>query len=66
MSYAIEINNLCVQYNKAFVLSNINLTVTENDFLAIIGPNGGGKSTLVKPILGIIKPQYGEIKIFGQ
>jgi len=66
MSLAIEINDLCVQYDNTNVLSNINLSVEENDFLAIIGPNGGGKSTLIKTILGIIKPQCGIIKIFGQ
>ena len=54
MNYVVEINNLSVQYNNISVLSNINLSVAENDFLAIIGPNGG-KSTLIKTILGIIK-----------
>jgi zinc transport system ATP-binding protein len=66
MNYVVEINNLSVQYNNISVLSNINLSVAENDFLAIIGPNGGGKSTLIKTILGIIKPQLGTIRIFGQ
>lgn len=66
MSLAIEINDLCVQYDNTNVLSNINLSVEENDFLAVIGPNGGGKSTLVKTILGIIKPKCGIIEIFGQ
>lgn len=66
MSYAVEINNLSVQYNNIPALSNISLSVAENDFLAIIGPNGGGKSTLIKTVLGIIKPQCGTIKIFGQ
>jgi len=66
MNYAIEINNLYVQYNNIPALLNINLSAAENDFLAVIGPNGGGKSTLIKAILGIIKPQCGTIKIFGQ
>jgi len=66
MNYAIEIKNLTVYYNKTCALSDINLAVAEKDFLAIIGPNGGGKSTLVKSVLGIVKPQRGEIKIFGQ
>jgi len=43
-------------------LENINLTIHDNDFLAIIGPNGGGKSTLLKLILGILKSIKGEIK----
>ncbi|MDD4569175.1 MAG: ATP-binding cassette domain-containing protein, partial [Tepidanaerobacteraceae bacterium] len=66
MNFAININNLSVQYNNMYVLSNINLDIVENDFLAVIGPNGGGKSTLVKTILGIVKSYYGTIKIFGQ
>jgi zinc transport system ATP-binding protein len=66
MDLAVDINNISVVYNKAYVLSNIKLAVAENDFLAVIGPNGGGKSTLIKTILGIIKPQYGQIKVFGQ
>ena len=43
----IEIQNLTFAYNKQIILENINLTVYKNDFLAIIGPNGGGKSTLL-------------------
>jgi len=66
MNYAIEIKNLTVYYNKTCALSDINLTVAEKDFLAIIGPNGGGKSTLVKSVLGIVRPQHGEIRIFGR
>ncbi len=66
MNYAVEINNLNVQYNNIPALLDINLSVAENDFLAVIGPNGGGKSTLIKAILGIIEPQCGTIKIFGQ
>lgn len=66
MNYAVEIKNLSVQYNNIPALSNINLSVEENDFLAIIGPNGGGKSTLIKTILGIIKPQCGTIKVLGE
>lgn len=59
----IEINNLSFGYTKENTLENINLTVNEKDFLAIIGPNGGGKSTLLKLMLGLHKPNSGEIKI---
>jgi len=57
----IEVKNLSFFYNKSKVLENINLDVTHNDFLAIIGPNGGGKSTLLKLILGLLKPKTGVI-----
>lgn len=58
----LNIKELSYKYTKTKVLENINLTVEDNDFLAIIGPNGGGKSTLLKLILGLIKPQDGIIE----
>ncbi|MDD2698867.1 MAG: ABC transporter ATP-binding protein [Arcobacteraceae bacterium] len=61
----VEIKNVSFSYDKQKVLENINLTVYEKDFLAIIGPNGGGKSTLLKLILGINNLQNGEIKIYN-
>lgn len=61
----IEIESLSFSYGKDEVLENINLQVHEKDFLAIIGPNGGGKSTLLKIILSIYKNYSGEIKILG-
>ena len=63
---AINIKNLTCFYDEQKVLEDINLDVKERDFLAIIGPNGGGKSTLLKSILGIITPKKGSIKIFGK
>ena len=62
---AIEVKNLSFSYDQK-VLEDINLEVKEGDFTVIIGPNGGGKSTLLKLILGILKPQKGEIKVFGR
>jgi zinc transport system ATP-binding protein len=62
----IEIKNLSFSYNKQKILEGINLNVEERDFLAIIGPNGGGKSTLLKLILGINPIQEGSIKTFGE
>src|SRR4051794_31052250 len=62
----IEIKQLFYQYEKDTVLESINLTVPNGSFLAIVGPNGSGKSTLLKLILGLLKPQKGEIRLFGQ
>ena len=59
----IEIDQLCFAYEDQLVLENINLTVEEKDFFAIIGPNGGGKSTLLKLILGLLQPTQGTIKV---
>lgn len=61
----IEIKNLSFAYEKQKVLENISLSVEAKDFLAIIGPNGGGKSTLLKLILGINTHKEGEISIFA-
>ena len=57
----IEIKNLSTGYDNRTVLRNVNLTVYDRDFLGIIGPNGGGKTTLIKCILGLLKPTTGEI-----
>ena len=57
----LEIKNLSAGYDGRNVLHDINLTVYEQDFLGIIGPNGGGKTTLMKCILGLLKPTDGEI-----
>jgi zinc transport system ATP-binding protein len=62
----IDIKNVSFAYEKQLILENINLSVEEKDFLAIIGPNGGGKSTLLKLILGINKPKEGSISVFGK
>lgn len=62
----LEVKNLSFAYNKELVLQEINLSVQERDFLALIGPNGGGKSSLIKIILGINEIQKGSIKIFDK
>jgi len=62
----IEIKNLSFGYHKQKILEEINLEVEEKDFLAIIGPNGGGKSTLLKLILGINPVKDGSILTFGE
>jgi len=62
----ISIKNLWAGYDNETVLEDINLSVKEKDFIGLIGPNGGGKTTLVKVILGLIKPTQGEISIMGK
>ena len=63
---SLQLKNIIVNWNKTPVLKDINLEVDENEFMAIIGPNGGGKSTLLKTILGLIKPEKGSIQILGK
>ena len=57
----VEIENMYAGYNGTAVLKAIDLKVFKRDFLGIIGPNGGGKTTLIKTILGLIKPLSGRI-----
>lgn len=57
----IELSNVSVAYENHQVLDKVNLTVNENDFIGVIGPNGGGKTTMVKTILGLIKPTSGKV-----
>lgn len=63
---AIEVKDLTVRYGDYIALEEVNLTVYERDFFGIMGPNGGGKTTLLKAILGLIKPVKGSITLFGQ
>jgi zinc transport system ATP-binding protein len=65
MSPALSIKDLWVFKDGHTVLEAINLDLVEKDFLGLIGPNGGGKSTLLKVMLGLIKPDRGEVRILG-
>ena len=60
----IKIENLSAGYDRKTVLHDINLEISEKDFLGIIGPNGGGKTTLMKVILGLLKPSEGKITFY--
>lgn len=62
----IEINGLWAGYDGEIILEDINLTLYQSDFLGIIGPNGGGKTTLLKCILGLLKPFRGSIRLMGK
>lgn len=65
MNKLLELDNISAGYSdKPNILKGVNLSVYENDFLGIIGPNGGGKTTLLKTILGLIKPSSGNIYSF--
>ena len=66
MELALDISNLTVFYGEDCALKEISLQIEEREFLAIIGPNGGGKTTLLKAILGLVRPDSGEIRIFGR
>ena len=66
MKTIVKANKINFSYNKqSRVLTNISFEVFENDYIGLVGPNGGGKSTLLKIILGLLKPAQGKIDVFG-
>jgi zinc transport system ATP-binding protein len=65
-SEVVKLHKVRVNYDDIPVLDDISISVMQNDFLGIIGPNGGGKSTLLKVILGLVKPVSGSVSIFNR
>ncbi|MDY6971660.1 MAG: ABC transporter ATP-binding protein [Thermodesulfobacteriota bacterium] len=65
-THAIEVKDVRFSYYKTLILEDVSFTLEHGDFLGIIGPNGGGKTTLLKLLLGMLKPDRGVIKILGE
>jgi len=61
----INLENVWFSYDSVPVIEDANLTVAKGDLVTIVGPNGGGKTTLLKLILGILSPNRGTIRVFG-
>jgi zinc transport system ATP-binding protein len=61
----VEIKDVWFAYNGQTVLEEVSLNIQPGDFIAMIGPNGGGKTTLLKLMLGLLKPDRGSIRILG-
>lgn len=64
MEKLVEIDGLTAAYGNKVVLRDVSLKVWKDDFLGIIGPNGGGKTTLLKVILGLLRPAAGTVRFF--
>ncbi len=62
----IILDNISFAYKQRNILENVNLEIQKGEFASIVGPNGGGKTTLLKLILGLIKPDRGKIRIFNK
>ena len=62
---ALKLDNICKIYNRNFVLSNLSMNVYEKDIYGLIGENGSGKTTIIRIITGLIKPNSGSYSLFG-
>ncbi len=62
----IELDNINYRYNDHSILEHISFTVPRGEYLGIIGPNGGGKTTLIRIMLGLLQPSTGVVRILGQ
>ncbi|MBI5044862.1 MAG: metal ABC transporter ATP-binding protein [Candidatus Levybacteria bacterium] len=61
----IELKDVCFSYTSEDVVKNVSLQIHKGDYVGIVGPNGGGKSTFLKLMLGILRPASGTVKLFG-
>jgi len=61
----ISVRNVYFSFGGEWVLENVDFEVDRGEFVAILGPNGAGKTTLLKLIVGLLKPDKGEIRVFG-
>jgi ABC-2 type transport system ATP-binding protein len=64
--YSVEVINLCKSINSQYILNNINMNFKRGNIYSIVGANGSGKSMLLKSIAGLILPDKGTIKIYGE
>ena len=62
----VEVDHVSLSLGGEIVLDDVSLRVEADDYLALLGPNGGGKSTLLKLILGLLRPDRGAIRVFGE
>ena len=62
----ISLSDICVSLGGQTILHDLNVTINNGEFIAVLGPNGAGKSTLFKVLLGLLKPDCGEVKVLGK
>jgi zinc transport system ATP-binding protein len=65
MTPAFRAEHLSFAYDSEPILTDIDLTIAARDFVCLVGPNGGGKTTLLKLMLGLLKPTAGTLQVFG-
>ena len=62
----IEIRDLTKYYGKAKAVDDLSLSINEGEFFGFIGPDGAGKTTVVRTLLGLISPTAGQVRVFGK
>ncbi len=63
---AVDLRNVSFAYGATQALEGVTFSIQRGDFVSVVGPNGGGKTTLLKLILGLLEPDRGEIRVFGR
>ena len=66
MTPVIDAKDVCVRFGDQHVLDHVALQVMPGEFVGLVGPNGGGKSTLLRAVLGLVPTTCGEVRLFGQ
>ena len=61
----IELEKVSFSYNGYSVLEDVTFGIHAGEFICVVGPNGGGKTTLLKIVLGLLKPRKGSVRVFG-
>jgi len=64
-SAALRFNDVCFAYEHQEILHNVDLSIPDRSLVAVVGPNGGGKTTLMRLALGLLKPRRGTVHVFG-
>ncbi|WP_420265947.1 metal ABC transporter ATP-binding protein [Candidatus Magnetominusculus dajiuhuensis] len=65
-TYCIEVENLNFSFDKNVVIEDVSFQITDGQYTGLIGPNGGGKTTLIRIILGLLTPSSGSVRLFGE
>ncbi|WP_254544053.1 metal ABC transporter ATP-binding protein [Halomarina pelagica] len=63
---AVEVDSVTFAYGERPVIDDVSLTVEDGEFLGLVGPNGSGKSTLLELVLGLLRPDRGTVRLFGE